>query len=31
MRPAAVSGAAVAARVWPAAFRGVIRYAGDVA
>jgi flavin-dependent dehydrogenase len=30
-RPAAISGAAVAARVWPAAFRAVIRYAGDVA
>jgi flavin-dependent dehydrogenase len=28
-RPAAVSGAAVAARAWPGAFRQVIRYAGD--
>jgi flavin-dependent dehydrogenase len=28
-RPAAVAGAAVAARVAPAAFRAVIRYAGD--
>jgi flavin-dependent dehydrogenase len=27
--PAAISGAALAARLWPAAFRGVIRYAGD--